>query len=208
MMTFKEIDERINHYEDELKGCYQVIIRLDKATLIEIDNSKKESIRIRKMKIEFFCFVTTSYIDLLCTYRNIKRAKSDWERNFSIKIAYLIAYETINTYHKYKGEIYKAVLKEEKDFYKNFFDMLNRELAEFKYDFDYDNLMPKIRNKSTAHYDKNFSEYYLSYGLIEKYGDKDIVRSFLYFINPLHYFTNALMNDEIDEFLFLNSWLS
>ena len=85
--------------------------------------------------------------------------------------------------------------------------MLNRELEDFKYEFDYDNVMPKIRNKSTAHYDKDFIEYYSNYELIEKYKDKDIVRSFLYFINPLHYFTHVLMNNEIDELLFINSWM-
>lgn len=207
MMTFKEINERIYHYEEELKKCYQGILTLNNEISKQNDTKQTEALKIYKTKIEFFCFVTTSYIDLLCTYRNIRRAKSDWEKYFSVKIAYLIAYETINTYHKYKGEIYKAVTKEEKDFYRNFFDMLNRELSDFKEDFDYDNVMPKIRNKSTAHYDKDFSEYYSNYEIIEKFSDKDIVRSFLYFINPLHYFTHALMNDEIDEFLFINSWM-
>lgn len=207
-MTFKEINERIYHYEVELKKCCKEILTFTKAISKQTDTEKIEILKIQKIKIEFFCFVTTSYIDLLCTYRNIKRAKSDWEKYFSVKIAYLIAYETINTYHKYKGEIYKAVNKQEKDFYKNFFDMLNRELSEFKDDFDYNNIMPKIRNKSTAHYDKDFSEYYSNYEIIEKFSDKDIVRSFLYFINPLHYFTHALMNNEIDEFLFINSWMS
>jgi hypothetical protein len=86
--------------------------------------------------------------------------------------------------------------------------MLNRELDDFKEAFDYENIMPKIRNKSTAHYDRDFLEYYSNFELIEKFSDKDIVRSFLYFINPLHYFTNALMNNEVDEFQFVNSWLT
>lgn len=38
--------------------------------------------------------------------------------------------------------------------------MLNRELYDFKKLFDYNKMMSKIRNKSTAHYDKNFLEYY------------------------------------------------
>jgi len=208
MMTFKEINERIYHYEEELKQCYRGILTLNNEISKQTDTKQSDALKIYKTKIEFFCFVTTSYIDLLCTYRNIRRAKSDWEKYFSVKIAYLIAYETINTYHKYKGEIYKAVTREEKDFYRNFFDMLNRELSDFKDDFDYDNVMPKIRNKSTAHYDKDFSEYYSNYEIIEKFSDKDIVRSFLYFINPLHYFTHALMNNEIDEFLYINSWMT
>lgn len=207
-MTFKEINEIIYHYQEELKKCNHEILSLNNAISKQTDPEQTEALKIYKIKIEFFCFVTTSYIDLLCSYRNIKRAKSDWEKYFSVKTAYLIAYETIKTYNKYKGEIYKAVTKEEKDFYKNFFDMLNRELLDFKEEFDYNNVMPKIRNKSAAHYDKDFSEYYSNYEVIEKFSNKDIVRSFLYFINPLHYFTHALMNDEIDEFLFINSWMT
>lgn len=208
-MTFKEINEKIFHYEEELKECYYVIQNIDKVINEEKDNLVIDFLKNQKTKIEFFCFVTTSYIDLLCTYRNIRRAKSDWEKYYSTKIAYLIVYETINTYYKYKGEIYKTVKKEEKEHCQIFFDMLNRELADFKDEFDYENVMPKIRNKTTAHYDRNFIEYYSNYEIIEKFGEKDIVRSFLYFISPLHYFTYALMNnEEINQFMFVDSWLS
>lgn len=203
MMTFKEIDQRINHYQEELEfsaGLLKNRDSLNEKNVIISDN--------KKMKIEFFSFVTSSYIDLLCTYRNLKRAKSDWEKFYNIKIAYLFIYETVNTYHKYKGEVYKTVTKEEQDIYKNFFDMLNRELAEFKDKYDYDNVMAKIRNKASAHYDKDFLTYYSSYDILENPKSKEIFRDFLYFINPLHYFTFGLLKGEIDEFLFINSWMT
>lgn len=208
MMTFKEINEKVLHYEEELKYGSKIISDLTNLISNQSDEKTIEYLYIEKMKVEFFCFVTASYIDMLCVYRNIKRSKSEWEKFYNLKITYLIAYETINTYHKYKREINKIVTKEEKEFYKAFFDMLNRELYDFKYDFDYDNIMPRIRNKSTAHYDKNFLEYYSTFELIERYKKKDIVRSFLNFLNPLHYFTYALINDEIDPLLYINSWLS
>lgn len=202
MMTFKEIDERINHYQEELEFSARLLLNrdyLNEKDVVISDN--------KKMRIEFFSFVTSSYIDLLCTYRNLKRAKSDWEKFYNIKIAYLFIYETINTYHKYKGEVYKTVTKEEQDIYKNFFDMLNRELAEFKDVYDYDNVMAKIRNKASAHYDKDFLAYYSSYDILENPKSKEIIRNFLYFINPLHYFTFGLLKGEIDEILFINSWM-
>ncbi len=201
-MTFKEIDERINHYQEELEFSARLLLNrdyLNEKDVVISDN--------KKMRIEFFSFVTSSYIDLLCTYRNLKRAKSDWEKFYNIKIAYLFIYETINTYHKYKGEVYKTVTKEEQDIYKNFFDMLNRELAEFKDVYDYDNVMAKIRNKASAHYDKDFLAYYSSYDILENPKSKEIIRNFLYFINPLHYFTFGLLKGEIDEILFINSWM-
>jgi hypothetical protein len=203
MMTFKEIDGRIIHYQEELKWSANLLKNrdfLNKEEIIITDNKKN--------KIEFFSFVTNSYIDLLCTYRNLKRSKSDWERFYNVKIAYLFIYETINTYNKYKGEIYKTVTKQEQEIYKRFFDMLNRELAEFKDTYDYDNVMAKIRNKSSAHYDKDFVTYYSSYEILSNNESKEIIRDFLYFINPLHYFTYGLLKGEIDEFLFINSWLT
>ena len=202
MMTFKEIDERINHFEDELKFSARLL--KSRETSSEINTVISDN---KKMQIEFFSFVTSSYIDLLYTYRNLKRAKSDWEKFYNIKIAYLFIYETINTYHKYKGEVYKTVTKEEQKIYKNFFDMLNRELAEFKITYDYDNVMAKVRNKSSAHYDKDFLTYYSSYEIIKNPQTKEIIRDFLYFINPLHYFTFGLLKGEVDEFLFVNAWM-
>lgn len=202
MMTFKEIDARIIHYQEELQWSANLLKNrdfLNKEKIIFTDDKKN--------KIEFFSFVTTSYIDLLCTYRNLKRSKSDWERFYNVKIAYLFIYETINTYHKYRGEIYKTVTKQEQEIYTRFFDMLNRELAEFKDTYDYDNVMAKVRNKSSAHYDKDFLTYYSSYEMLSNDETKEIIRDFLYFINPLHYFTYGLLKGEIDEFLFVNSWM-
>lgn len=208
MMTFKEIDERIAHYEDELNWGAGLISKIDTSL-----NSKRNPEHVlllenKKLKIEFFCFVTTSYIDLLCTYRNLKRSKSDWEKSYNVKIAYLIAYETINTYNKYKGDIYKTLKKEEKEDYQQFFRMLNDELSDFKYEYDYDSVMSKIRNKSTAHYDKEFLEFYKSYEVLNKPESKNIIRSFLNFINPLHYFTYGLLEGKLDMLLFVNSWLT
>lgn len=119
MMTFKEIDERIAHYEEELDWGANLISKIEASLTSKPNEEQNQLLENRKMKIEFFCFVTTSYIDLLCTYRNLKRAKSDWERSYNIKIAYLIAYETINTYHKYKGDIYKTLKKEKKTIISN-----------------------------------------------------------------------------------------
>jgi DNA replication initiation complex subunit (GINS family) len=202
MMTFKEIDEKINHFQEELEFSARLLKSRNASSEINAVISEN-----KKMQIEFFSFVTSSYIDLLCTYRNLKRAKSDWEKFYNIKIAYLLIYETINTYHKYKGEVYKTVTKEEQEIYKNFFDMLNRELAEFKITYDYDNVMAKVRNKSSAHYDKDFLTYYSSYEITENPQTKEIIRDFLYFINPLHYFTFGLLKGEVDEFLFVNAWM-
>lgn len=208
MMTFKEIDERINHYEEEIEWSASYIKGINKTLNITRSLKRTNLLQNEKMKVEFFCFVTTSYIDLLCTYKNLKKSKSDWEKFYNLKIAYLIAYETINTYHKYKAEIYKTVNRKKKEFYKQFFDMLNRELSDFKDKYEYDSIMPKIRNKSTAHYDRNFLDYYSNYDLIDNAISKDIVRSFLHFINPLHYFTYGLLIGKVDKFLFVNSWLT
>lgn len=204
MLTFKEIDQRIENYEEELEWGFN--------TLKNYDNPKFkntfQSLGYEKIKIEFYCFVTSSYIDLICTYRNLKRAKTDWEKSYNIKFAYLIAYETINTYYKYKGQVFKLIKEEDKDRYESFFKMLNRELTDFKKTYDYDNIMPKIRNKFSAHYDKSFVEYYSNFELINNKKSDEIIGDFLCFINPLHYFTFSWLKGKIDEFLFINSWMT
>ncbi len=120
IMTFKEVDEKINHYEIELKKCVDEIAQTE--LFLENDNDEVKNLaKAHKLKVEFFCFVTTSYIDWLCVYRNLQRSKSEWENYYNIKIAYLIAYETINTYYKFKGEIYKTVKKDYEEFFHTFF---------------------------------------------------------------------------------------
>jgi hypothetical protein len=86
--------------------------------------------------------------------------------------------------------------------------MLNDELYEFKNEFQYGKIMPRIRNKSTAHYDRDFLDYYSSYELLKTFESKDIIREFFYFLNPLHYFSFSLLKGEVDEFLFVNSWMT
>lgn len=203
MMTFKEIDQRIIHYQEELEFAVSLLRNIH-----QLNSNSTLVSNTEKMKIEFFCFATTSYIDLLCTYRNIKRSKSDWEKFYNIKIAYLLIYETIRTYHNYKKEVYKTVTEEEQEIYRGFFDMLNRELAEFKKNYSYDKVMAKIRNKSTAHYDKDFLIFYSSYEILAEPKTKEIIRDFFYFLNPLHYFTFGLLKGNVDQLLFLNSWFS
>lgn len=205
-MTFKEINARIDHYEKELK---RNVDHLHEVNLFESQTDNLEVklyLQNEKLIVEFFCFVTSSYVDLLCTYRNFKRSKSNWENSYNLKIAYLLIYETINTYHKYKGQLVNTLRKEEQDIYHRFFRMLNDELNEFKYKYDYDNVMPKIRNKSTAHYDKNFLDYYECFDLLDNNDAKEIIREFLYFLNPLHYFAYSLGEGEVNEFLFINAW--
>lgn len=73
-MTFKEVDEKINHYEIELKKCVDEIAQTE--LFLENDNDEVKNLaKAHKLKVEFFCFVTTSYIDWLCVYRNLQRSK-------------------------------------------------------------------------------------------------------------------------------------
>tara|TARA_A100001391_G_C4849666_1_gene219352 strand:+ start:251 stop:520 length:270 start_codon:yes stop_codon:yes gene_type:complete len=88
MLTYKEIDERILNYEEELVWGYNTL----KAYDIEEYNKVFKSLGYEKIKIEFYCFVTSSYIDLLCTYRNLKRSKTEWEKSYNIKFAYLVSF--------------------------------------------------------------------------------------------------------------------
>ena len=203
MFTFKEIDRQIKNYEEELKFWYNVLKNMNPKEYDKVFSSDG----FHKNKVEFFCFVSASFIDILCSYRNLKRAKSNWEKTYNLKIIYMTVYETINTYHKYKGQIYKQLKEDNIEKFDLFFDMLNRELSDFKKQYKFDTIMPKIRNKFAAHYDKNFIDYYSNIELLDKINTKELVPDFLHFINPLHYFAFSWLKGEINELQFLDSWL-
>jgi hypothetical protein len=92
MMTFKEIDGRINHYQEELEWSVRILKNSIKDDSYNEEIDVIEILRYEKARVEFFSFATASYIDLLCTYRNLKRVKTDWKKFYNLRIAYLTIY--------------------------------------------------------------------------------------------------------------------
>ena len=85
-MTFKEIDERINHYQEELEWSVMILQNSIKNESYNKELDVIEILGYEKARVEFFSFATATYIDLLCTYRNLKRAKTDWEKFYNLRI--------------------------------------------------------------------------------------------------------------------------
>lgn len=206
-MTFKEIDTIVRHYQEEIDGCVELMKNINKNLTKEKDQKIIAVFEHSMSMLEFSCFVSTCYIDLLCTYRNLRRAKTDWEYSYNAKIAYLLIYETIKTYHKYQKKIYQEANKREKENYHHYFKMLNDELKEFKEDFEYDKIMARIRNKSVAHYDRNFIDFYENYEVLKNKRSKDVIESFFYFIKPLLHFSFGLVGGNINRTSFALSWM-
>jgi len=100
-----------------------------------------------------------SFIDLLTAQKGIKRATSGWEYIYYSKIGYRIIYETINTFHKHKKDLRETIDNDQKELIKHFI-LLNDLLKAYKYSYDFDKTMSKIRNKTIAHFDKDYFEYY------------------------------------------------
>jgi hypothetical protein len=206
-MTFKEIDGIVKHYEEEIDGCVDLMKNINKNLKKEKDEKVIAAFEHTNSMLEFACFVSACYIDLLCTYRNLRRAKTEWEYSYNAKIAYLLIYETINTYHKYQKKIYQEANKIEKENYNHYFQMLNDELREFKEDYGYDKIMSRIRNKSIAHYDRNFIDFYENYEILKDKKSNDVIESFFYFMKPLLHFSYGLIGGNINRESFALSWL-
>ncbi|WP_327018363.1 hypothetical protein [Croceibacter atlanticus] len=82
-----------------------------------------------------------------------------------------------------------------------YFRSLAHQLNAYHLEKDTQDLHEHIANISVnAH---KLDALYISHGPITVIDFKDVVRSFLYFINPLHYFAFGLMEGEVDEFLFI-----
>ncbi|MBO6879776.1 hypothetical protein [Winogradskyella sp.] len=206
-MTFKKINEILKEYEEDLHFFFKILENHKKFLLNKVEDDPLKYLKWDKKNINFHCFVTSSYIDLLCIYRNLKRSKTNWEKTYNLKLAYLMIYETIKTYHKFKKEIIESLAITDKEIYNGFFRMLNEELLEFKLDFNYDMVISKIRNKTSAHYDKDFLEYYSSFEILNNQDSKNIIIRFFRFMNPLHYFSYSLIKGDVDPLLFVDSWM-
>lgn len=144
-----EILRKIMHTQTE---AIEFLVQIDAKTDIE------DFDEIERMN-KFNALLTISLLDLMVVCKNMCLVETDWERIHFIKQGYLVIYETINTYHKYSSELRKIISTKYCGFTKNF-DIINKDLKQFKKIHDYENVIGVIRNKVAGHIDEDFVLYY------------------------------------------------
>jgi hypothetical protein len=195
-MTDIEIDKLIKGYHYEIKGCFDMLEGLKELELEGGEDISKFDFSSHETTLRFACFVSSSFIDLLTTLKGINKATTDWEYMYHARIGYLIIYETIKTYHQHKKSIYEIVNSKRKDLFE-YFKLLGKLLKDYKNQHDYEKSISKIRNKTIAHFDKDFYEYYKYFEKLNSPESKKAIEDFLEFFKALLHFTFGLNGGKI-----------
>jgi hypothetical protein len=148
---------------------------------INTDFSKTET------SIKYYCFLTSSLLDLTTTLKGFLITKTKWEIIYYSKYSFLIIYETIKTHHKYQKDFRKILNK----YYPNLideFNELNYSLKQFKNKFKYDTKIAFLRNNASGHWNNDFSVYYEQISNLTLVDSVKAITEFLDFLKSLIYF--------------------
>jgi hypothetical protein len=158
----KEANESIPLYTTLLDTLKQIIDTQNRTInhLAQIDpDIELEVFKENEQINKFNALITISVLNLLVVCKNLCLATSEWEKIYFTKQGYLVMYETIKTYYKYRSQLQKIIETKHASF-KGTFKSINDDLKQFKKKHDYDNLIGLIRNKVAGHIDEDFVLYY------------------------------------------------
>lgn len=126
----------------------------------------------------FGSLLTISLLDLLVISKHLQHSRQDWEKIYFLKQAYLIIYETIDTYkahNKILNDYFKGRFSELKSDYLE----IQEELKTFRKNFSYESKIKNIRNNIAGHIEKNFSKYYDTLLILKNMNGINAINSFI-----------------------------
>jgi len=180
-------NEFIQGHHDELRGMHSLL------DLLKVGN---ELIAIEKLTVDFsttetnikyYCFLTSSFLDLLTSLKGFLTAKTEWEIIYYSKYGFLTIYETVKTYHKYQKD-FRAIVDNYHPHLKDEYAELNIVLKTFKKDYEYDTNISTLRNKAGGHFNEDFLVYYEQIENINKEHSVKAITEFLNFLKSLMQF--------------------
>ncbi|MDM1297266.1 hypothetical protein HXZ94_01920 [Empedobacter falsenii] len=172
---FKEIDEHFNEYN--------IGSTLDHDEFNEIQ--------------KIYTLITISEIEISIIFKNLFYSKNKIENIFILKKGILIVIETINTLNKF--QIMLKSLSIDNDILNKEYQEISLGLKKIKKDFNIEKLK-KIRNKTIAHYDLDFIQFFKLSNEIEFNKYRILLLKFWAFIRFNNIFLNCyLLSDSISE---------
>src|SRR5699024_998995 len=193
----KEYIKLINGHHSNLK---------ESISLIEFIKSKREQPEVSKKlehiftysesNIKYFNFLTSSFLDLLCTLKGLFNSKTEWEDIYYSKAGFLTIYETINTYHFHQKDFKTFVDKDHPELLDDY-KKLNSYLKNYKAKFKHETEIALIRNKTIGHFDKNFNDYYELIKKLDKNESIIAIETFMNFLKLLMTFVD-IMADKME----------
>lgn len=154
-----EIDELIEGHFSEFRGGKIVLDILVRSQNVILEKKQIAPFQSKIAQLKFLCFLSSSFIDLLCTLKGFLNSTTEWEKIHFSKTGYLLIYEIINNYEGNKKSILGSINEDMPELLPAFKN--NSELLKaFKKEFDFDGKIKNIRHKCSGHIDREFLEYY------------------------------------------------
>ena len=154
-----EIDLLINGHFSEFQGGKSVLDILVKSQNVILEKKQVAPFEGKISQLKFLCFLSSSFIDLLCILKGFFNSTTEWEKIHFSKTGYLLIYEIINNYEKNQKSILDCINEDMPELLSPF--KKNAELLKgFKKDFDFNGKIKNIRHKCSGHIDKEFLDYY------------------------------------------------
>ena len=155
----------------------------------EVFNSEDISVDFSKTEtnIKYYCFLTSSLLDLTTTLKGFLITKTKWEVVYYSKYGFLIIYETIKTYHKYQKE-FRGIINQDYPNLMDEYNEINKLLKQFKSKYEYDTKIAFLRNNASGHFSSDFSVYYNQISNLTLSNSIYAITEFLDFLKSLIYF--------------------
>jgi hypothetical protein len=143
---------------EEINGK-TVLDLLVNSQFVIVEKKQVATFKSKITQLKFLCFLSSSFIDLLCTLKGFLNSTTEWEKIHHSKTGYLLIYEIINNYESNKKSILDNINEEMPELFP-LFKKNAKLLKAFKKEFDFEGKIKTIRNKCSGHINIEFLDYY------------------------------------------------
>ena len=179
-----EAEQMLLEHSDNLQEAHSLYAELEGKISIAKNASEKEATQFLKMKeqLAFGGFLNVCMMELIVASKNLLQAKQKWEELYHVRHIYLTIYEAINTYNGYNKWL-KKTIENKYTILLSAFNKISSRLRKFKKDFEYDTTIAEIRNQTTAHIIKDFTDFFQKINSIDIAKAKQALVEFVHILN-------------------------
>lgn len=145
--------------------------------------------------INFNSLITIADLESTIILKSLENSSLEAEKKYFLKLAYLIIFETFNSFDNYREELKIISLRNEK--LTQDFKEINIKVKDFRNKHDFNKTIYQIRNKTIGHIDKDFKLYHSIVSNIEIKSSLKMFGEFIRILNEVFEFsTNVLSQSD------------
>lgn len=194
MISDKELDRLIEHYQTELWELFSLQQTLDNSQFVKKYNAENIDLTEIKDHIKYLLFFMSCFLDILISLKVLYNTKLDWERKFHLSNGFVTIYEATKTFNKHQKRI-RPFLDQNYKHLNEEYNSISIKLKEFKVKYNYDSVISNFRNKAGAHYDENFIDYINNLNAIDKPSSVIAIKEFGDILDSLLVFWNKIIEE-------------